>query len=33
VFNEFLQCHGHQVLWLPPYHPDLNSIETTHSTV
>ena len=22
-----LQQHGHQILWLPPYSPDLNPIE------
>ncbi|WP_446892818.1 transposase [Acinetobacter sp. NS4_7] len=23
----FLTKHGHQILWLPPYSPDLNPIE------
>lgn len=26
---EMLKQHGHSVLWLPPYRPDLNPIEQT----
>lgn len=25
--QELLTRHGHQILWLPPYSPDLNPIE------
>ena len=28
-----LEQHGHSVLWLPPYSPDLNPIEKTWARI
>ena len=30
---EMMKQHGHSVLWLPPYSPDLNPIEQTWAWV
>ena len=31
--EDLLTQHGHQILWLPPYSPDLNPIEKTWAWV